>query len=93
MIKISDAMNTYTPALLLLKAWGFEIKLEDDDFDTRAADWTATKEDIVVVASDPLRLLGLAALATSRGKNWQRHDDEDDQYEAMLAAVYKEEGL
>lgn len=92
-MKLADAMNTYTPAILVLESWGYTVILDDDDFDDQTADWTATLADQTLIANDPLRLLGLAAIARARGEAWQRQSDEVDRYDAILDAVYKSEGL
>ncbi len=67
-MKLTDSMNTYNPALTIIKEKGYVLTiqdLEDDDFN-----WVASKEGIELIANNPLRLLALVVIAEEKGENW-----------------------
>ena len=76
-MKIVDAFNTQNPCLNVLVEMGFEVVLVAGDTDARLGDWRATRDDVQIAAEDPIRLLGLAFLALSRGERWRREGDLD----------------
>ncbi|RZL12734.1 MAG: hypothetical protein EOO62_10250 [Hymenobacter sp.] len=81
-MKLTDAMNTYTPALATIGKLGYTIRLLDNE---ESFDWEAKKGDDVFVASDPLRLLGLISL-----KAEYQSASRADIYGNMLAAHFEE---
>ena len=84
--QLTDAMNTYTPALLSLQRRGYQIWLESSDIERELDTWWAKKDDAQFAAFDPLRLLGLVSLWEQRGSQWERQGEEDNLYEKFLTA-------
>ena len=67
---LSEAMNTYDPALEVLHSQGYHLS---GDFDEdRNQTWVAERGDIRLSGGTPLALLGLAMLWQCRGTNWRR---------------------
>lgn len=89
-MKIADAMNTYNPALQVLKDQGYEIWVEAGESDDDEDLWCARKESSELVAFDPLRLLALSAILESRGGNWGKKSDEKDLYDLIMEEAYKD---
>ena len=76
-MQIAAAGNTEVPSYLVLIAKGYEVSYrcgEDDDL------WFAKRDQNVFSASGPLELLGLVAMAESRGVNWRATDREIDMF-------------
>lgn len=70
---IADAANVLVPAYLAICRKGYLVKNENGYM-------TAELGDRRFLAEDPLRLLGLIALAEIRGAAWQASDEEIDDY-------------
>jgi len=70
-MQITAAGNTEVPCYLVLIAKGYQIT-------HRAADgaWLAEKHGNAFSAGGPLELLGLVAMAETRGSNWRARDEE-----------------
>ena len=68
-----DAANTMYPAVLALRALGFVVTRTESD---AGEVWKGMRDDLVVTADDPVRLLGLATLWRDRGPNWRASDEE-----------------
>ncbi|HWS87496.1 MAG TPA: hypothetical protein VN282_11060 [Pyrinomonadaceae bacterium] len=83
-----DAMNTYDPALATLQERGYRVWVRPVGEVDEGEEWLARKDVNELVASDPLRLLGLAAILETRGVNWQLAEDEPDLYDALRAEAY-----
>lgn len=73
---IAEAANTQAPALYLLREKGYIIQTKHDE-DGLISEFTAEKDEISVLAYDPLSLLALATLAETYGENWQNLDCDD----------------
>lgn len=86
--RLAEAMNTYTPALLVLRQWGYAVTYRPPDEPGGWSEWSARKEDREFIATDPLTLLGLATIGEVRGKDWQRRSGEPDMYGELLAAAF-----
>lgn len=69
--KIADAGNTLVPAVLALRQRGFCVSC-DENGDI----WRAESEALLLVADDPLQLLGLMAMRDLRGAKWKASDVE-----------------
>jgi hypothetical protein len=82
--QLTDAMNTYTPALLILQGRGYQIWLEPSDDERELGTWWAKKDGAQFAAFDPLRLLGLIILWEQRGGQWERQVEEENLYEKFL---------
>lgn len=82
-LRISEAMNTYNPALYVLQARGYTVRMQYDE-QTKDTTWIAIKDDARFAASNPLSLLGLVAMWEGRGDRWQKHSDEPDAYTELL---------
>lgn len=68
MLSLSEAANTWGPALELLRSQGFTLRISDEEAQTI---WIAERAEIRITASDPLTLLGLASLWSARGADWR----------------------
>ncbi len=69
-MQITAAGNTEVPAYLVLIAKGYEVSNPAGDL------WLAQKGQNSFSAGRPLELLGLVAMAESRGVNWRATDQE-----------------
>ena len=85
---IAEAMNTYNPALAVLCAKGFEVWFSPSADGNPGQSWCARKGRRRIVASDPLCLLGLAAMWEQRGDDWQSREDEPDLYDEIRMRAY-----
>ena len=87
-LRMADAMNTHNPALVTLRAKGYELWLEvaEDEADPSHT-WWARQSRREFAAASPLGLLGLVALWEHRGDDWRRSDDPD-LYEELMSAAY-----
>ena len=78
MIKLTEAMNTYNPALHTLKEMGYDIFVVIDDYEgTEFPRWKAQKENVIVTGFNPLSLLGLVILIDKYGQNWREYNKID----------------
>ena len=59
------------PAVLALRAEGFAVTRREDGGQEQ---WRAESPDLLLIADDPLELLGLASLRMSRGTEWKASD-------------------
>lgn len=89
-MKLVDTINTYNPCLNALTSLGFEVTLIPTDDDDSIGDWRATRDDVMLAAEDPVRLLGLTCLVLCRGKQWRR-DGDVDKYQELIDAAYPDE--
>jgi hypothetical protein len=81
---LSDGGNT-VPAVLVLRDRGFvlsRIELGDSE------QWIAERDDLRLVAEDPLMLLGLLTMREQRGYDWAAADNE---IHAFFRDYYPEE--
>jgi hypothetical protein len=79
--KITDAMNTYNPALQEVIDLGYIVSLQDTDNDNY--DWVALKKDCTLIAADPLRLLALVVIREKAGIDWNKRSIPDH-YDMIL---------
>lgn len=77
---IANAGNVVVPAYLALRSKGYSMHRERHN-DGREETWFAESDSIRFVAEDPVTLLGLVAMAESRGNDWKA---TDQQIEAFL---------
>ena len=75
-VKLTEAMNTYNPALYTLKEKGYEVSAVVYE-EVEETWWIATKEDVVVIGFNPLSLLGLVILTEQYGESWQEYNKID----------------
>ena len=87
-LTLVDAMNTYNPALLVLRRKGYHVWVDPGDEESEDEDWRARKDERDFIASDPLRLLGLIAMWEQRGDGWQRSASEAGLYDEIRSAAY-----
>lgn len=87
---IADAMNTYNTALNVIKSKGFRLFVYPDAREDYFGDFYAIKGKRKLIASDPLRLLGLISMWESTGDNWQysSYSDDVDVYDYLLSRAY-----
>lgn len=85
---IAEAMNTYNPALAVLRAKGFDVWHNPNIDGSPGQSWYTRKGRRRFVASDPLCLLGLVAMWEQRGDDWQLREDEPDYYDEIRARAY-----
>jgi hypothetical protein len=86
--KLADAMNTYNPALLVLRQRGYRVWVDPSDEGSEGEDWRAEKDGRDFIASDPLRLLGLISIWEHRGDSWQAGAGGADLYDEIRSAAY-----
>lgn len=84
-MKLADAMNTYNPALWIMKEKKYKITLIDKE---ESFDWKASKDGNEYIASDPLRLLALIIIIEEKGEKWNHY--EKDYYDEILEEFYGE---
>ncbi|MEM6785782.1 MAG: hypothetical protein AAF624_18830 [Bacteroidota bacterium] len=80
---LNSAANVLIPAILALRAMGYDVSRR---YDGGREWWKAQTEMLEFGAEDPLSLLGLVALRERRGAKWRASDAEID-------AVMQEFGL
>src|SRR5512142_3212128 len=68
--RLAEAGNTWGPALAMLLSSGYTLSVDFDEESDRS-DWTAESDDVRLSASNPLVLLGLAALWQRHGAGWR----------------------
>jgi len=86
-MKLTDAMNTYNPALGLVQDKGYTVEVIDDE-ENDSFDWKATKNDCQITASDPLRLLALISIVEEKGSDWNKNISNF--YDEILKDFYGE---
>ena len=69
---IASAGNTMAPALAVLQSMGYSVSRDA----TGPALYRAENQHCVLIAADPLLLLGLAQMYEIRGSSWQPTDEE-----------------
>jgi hypothetical protein len=84
-MKLAEAMNTYSPALLVLHQLGFQLTVERPRENQKWRTWVARKDDRTFFASDPLVLLGLVSLWQHRGDSWQMKEGENALYDKLIS--------
>ena len=72
---IANAGNVVVPAYLALRGKGYSVHRERHS-DGREETWLAENGSIRVIAEDPVALLGLVAMAESRGNDWKASDQQ-----------------
>jgi hypothetical protein len=82
-MKLAEAMNTYNPALFIIKNKGFDIKIRLNENQDEIERWIAKKKDLEVIGFNPLSLLGLVIIAEQLGENW-RQTDTGNLYDEIL---------
>jgi hypothetical protein len=78
-LKIADAGNVTVPAFLTLQQRGYVVRCERSADGTRET-WIAESDTTELLADDPVALLGLAALAESRGTDWKASDSQIQEF-------------
>jgi hypothetical protein len=82
---LASAGNILFPAVLALRQLGFAVSLRrEGDHEV----WQAERDDLRLLADDPLALLGLATLRDQRGPDWAATDPE---IQALLDEFYGSE--
>jgi hypothetical protein len=76
-LRLTDAMNTYNPALTVLKNKGYHLSFVPDERPQFFGDFWAMKEERVFIAMDPLRLLGLIGMWEAMGDGWYHQEYKD----------------
>lgn len=71
MARLSEAMNTYGPALTTLLRMGYSLRCEFDDREETVDCWIAESGEVRLTGFSPLTLLGLAALWRQHGARWR----------------------
>ena len=83
-LKLSEAMNTYTPALLIIEKKGYQIRIIPSDDEYEIGDWVAYRDKCEFCASNPLSLLALVQIGEERGVNWRKKKHEMDLYNSLI---------
>jgi hypothetical protein len=71
--RLATAGNVLVPAILTLEATGYVVVREQPG---EADLWRAERPDRVLIAEDPVQLLGLAQILDIRGPGWLPRDEE-----------------
>lgn len=90
-MKLAEAMNTYNPALLVLKDLGYDLRYEPKTGDSQFGTWIASKEDHTFFAFDPLALLGLVGVWQHRGDSWGKRKEEENLYNSVRSRAFEAE--
>jgi hypothetical protein len=69
--------NVTVPAYLALRERGYRVRRESGESEET---WIAENKGIKLIANDIVALLGLAAVAESRGADWKASDGEIDDF-------------
>ncbi|KAA1246348.1 hypothetical protein [Aquimarina sp. RZ0] len=83
---ITEAMNTYNPALAILKDKGYVIKIILNEDKEEIFRWNALKDENDIYAFNPLSLLALCTIAEQYGDNWKNYC-EPDLYDELLESA------
>lgn len=75
--RLSEAMNTWSPALTVLRAKGYRLRAEDDPDAENRVIWVAEREGVCLMGGDPLIVLGLSALWEAKGAAWRDSGDQE----------------
>lgn len=76
-LRIAAAGNTEVPCYLEILARGYSVTVVRG---TETDYWSASKGDNDFLAEDLVSLLGVIAMAESRGREWQAQDHEIDEF-------------
>ena len=89
--RLADGLPSFNSALLVLRDMGYVISLTEleSSGEDVADEWSATKGNVELFASDPLGLLGLATIWEKRGR-WDNKNDYD-LYGQIVSATYGED--
>ena len=68
---ITDAGNTYNPALLVMRSRGYQLRIEEFD---ESNIWHATKDNASFSANNPLALLALTVIWENYGEDWNQQE-------------------
>jgi hypothetical protein len=82
--RLSTAGNVLVPSVLTLRRLGFAVSRSDTP---DGEEWRAERGSLVLIANDPVSLLGLHALREERGSEWPADDAEIDR---VLSEFYPE---
>jgi hypothetical protein len=82
MVRIATAGNTINPALLVLKAKGYEVRCKTDEEGQIVTYW-ARRDGNVFIGEDPVSVLGLVTLWEHRGEDWKTRDNEPFLFEEL----------
>ena len=87
--RIADVMNTYNPALQIIKAKGYKVFLFPDIREEFLGDFWAIKDGREFIGEDPLRVLGLITLWENNGDEWrQKNVSTEDHYNNILERAF-----
>lgn len=89
-LRLTDAMNTYDPALTVLKTKGYHLYFVPDERPRFFGDFWAIKDGRVFIAMDPLRLLGLIGIWEGTGDDWY-HQQYEDIWDKLTAIGFAED--
>ena len=82
---IANAGNTEVPCYLAVESLGFKFSRTSPNTDSEL--WIAENDEVRVVASNQLELLGLIYMRKIRGIDWKANDVDIDSY---LSQYYPE---
>ena len=86
MIKVTESMNVYDPALFTINNMGYTIFLRLNEKRDNVERWIARKEGSEFVAMNPLSLLGIIMIGELYGEDW-RNVDYGNMYDTALDSV------
>ncbi len=70
-MKVSEAGNTIIPAYYALIEKGYQVERVLKEPEDNITLWRATKGSLECNASNPITLLGVVAMAETRGEDWK----------------------
>ena len=73
-LRLKDSSYTMVPAILVLEQLGFTVTVQRHG--DRRNWWRAERQSLELVATEPLKLLGLATIHDMRGTDWRASADE-----------------
>jgi hypothetical protein len=87
--RICDALNTWMPALNILRAKGYKVFIRPNSRAEFYGDFWAIKDDRDFIASNPLELFGLIAIweAHGDGDGWQPKNQDYADIQDELATI------
>ncbi|MFI4849259.1 MAG: hypothetical protein ACIAZJ_09190 [Gimesia chilikensis] len=68
---ITDAGNTYNPALLVMRSHGYQLRIEEFD---ESNIWHVTKANASFSANNPLALLALTLIWENYSEDWNQQE-------------------
>lgn len=85
--RICDALNTWRPALSVLRKKGYKLFISPDPREEFYGEFWAIKDGRDFIASNPVALLGLVQIWEEYGEQWQQKSQNYGDIEDELATI------